>query len=509
MNDELLQLRAELQGSLLLYIKTFFKILTGRDFIVDLPAGREAHVITVCRALTDFFYLKTRFLKINIPPGHYKSTLVSFFLTWAYTHYNDCNNVYISNSLSLAQTHTSIIRAIMQLPEYYELFGLSIDKDSKAKGDFRTTGGGTVKAFGSEGAIIGTNAGYPHALHFSGCVILDDIHKPIDMDSPDVRNKVINNYKGTVKSRLRGENVGILAIGQRLHEADFFAFTASEEETFKWDHIMLPAIDEADNVLAPNIISKDQLMQMKKKDEYNFWSMYQQNPQPAGGSIFKEEWFTVLYQEPEYIDVFITVDTAETDKTHNDATVFSLWGVYEVDINGRKLGQLSLHWLDCWEIWVQPYQLQGQFMSFYQAALLRTSIAPMIAVEKKSTGVTLLSILEQERGLRIRPIERNVSSGCKIQRFRDIQPFVNSKLVSFPANGKHNTKCIDHCAKITGTGAHLRDDIADSLYDAVNLAKEKEKIWLASKDKTESQIYEKLLANHNRLKTVRAQSHAR
>lgn len=500
-------MRAELQGSLLLYIKTFFKILTGREFTVDLPSGREAHVITLCKELTDFFYLKTRFLAINIPPGHYKSTLVSMFLTWAYTHHNDCNNVYISNSLSLAQTHTSIIRAIMQLPEYYEVFELTIDKDSKAKGDFRTTGGGAVKAFGSEGAIIGTNAGYPHAGHFSGCVVLDDIHKPIDMDSPDVRNKVINNYKGTVKSRLRGENVGILAIGQRLHEADFFAFIEGKEETFTWRKVVLPAIDAADNVLAPNIISRDQLMQMKEKDEYNFWAMYQQRPQPAGGSIFKEEWFTVLYQEPEYLETFITVDTAETDKTQNDATVFSLWGLYELEINGRKIGQLALHWLDCWEIWVQPFQLKSQFMSFYQASLLRTTLVPTVAVEKKSTGVTLLSMLEQERGMKTRTIERNISSGCKIQRFRDIQPYINSKLVSFPANGKHNTSCIEHCAKITGTGAHLRDDIADTLYDAVNMAQEKEKMWLASKNKETNKIYENLLANHQRLKNVRVQNH--
>lgn len=394
----------------------------------------------------------------------------------------------------------------MQLPEYYELFEVTIDKDSKAKGDFRTTGGGSVKAFGSEGAIIGTNAGYPHADHFSGCVVLDDIHKPIDMDSDDVRNKVINNYKGTVKSRLRGENVGILAIGQRLHEADFFAFAESDEETFTWKSVVLPAIDEVGNVLAPNIISKDQLLQMKQKDEYNYWSMYQQNPQPAGGSIFREDWFAVLYQEPEYLETFITVDTAETDKTHNDATVFSLWGLYEVEINGRKMGQLAIHWLDCWEIWVQPFQLQGQFMSFYQAALLRTASVPTVAVEKKSTGVTLLSALEQERGLKTRSIERNVTSGCKLQRFRDIQPYVNSKLVSFPANGKHNTKCVEHCAKITGTGAHLRDDIADTLYDAVNLAKEKEKIWLSSKDKEQSKIYANLLANNQKLKTLRTQN---
>lgn len=46
----LIEQRAKLTGSLLLFTQTFFPLLTGRDFIISNPDGRESHFITICRA---------------------------------------------------------------------------------------------------------------------------------------------------------------------------------------------------------------------------------------------------------------------------------------------------------------------------------------------------------------------------------------------------------------------------------------------------------------------------
>lgn len=43
------ELAAKLKGSLLLFIQAFFPILTGREFIISRPHGRESHFITICR----------------------------------------------------------------------------------------------------------------------------------------------------------------------------------------------------------------------------------------------------------------------------------------------------------------------------------------------------------------------------------------------------------------------------------------------------------------------------
>ena len=96
---------------------------------------------------------------------------------------------------------------------------------------------------------------------------------------------------------------------------------------------------------------------------------------------------------------------------------------------------------------------------------------PMVAfIEKKSTGVTLISVLKSMRGLKVREIERTRKSGSKAQRFIDIQPYIASKQVSLPSHGVHTDMCINHMKKITNNDSHAHDDIADTCSDAVRIA---------------------------------------
>ena len=74
------EVAAKLKGSLLLFIQAFFPILTGREFIISRPVGRESHFITICRALTKCTRLQALRLLVNVPPGHGKSVIVSFGL---------------------------------------------------------------------------------------------------------------------------------------------------------------------------------------------------------------------------------------------------------------------------------------------------------------------------------------------------------------------------------------------------------------------------------------------
>ena len=42
----------------------------------------------------------------------------------------------------------------------------------------------------------------------------------------------------------------------------------------------------------------------------------------------------MMEEEPNVLYSFITADTAETSKSYNDATVFSFWGIYEIESYG-------------------------------------------------------------------------------------------------------------------------------------------------------------------------------
>jgi len=454
-------LAAQLKGSLLYFTRFFFQHITGREFVISNPVGRESHHITICRELTKIFYLEvpSQRLNINIQPGSHKSTLLSMFVAWCWAHYPDCNFLYISYAHELAAKQTSFIKQIVQSRMYGHLFDVHLKKDSRAKDHFETMAGGAVKAFGSAGGITGQNAGLPSLERFSGAVLLDDCLKPKDAHSDTIRTGVIENYRETIVPRPRGMNVPILSIAQRVHEDDLCAFFTSGKDIREWDSIILKAIDDAGNVLHPEVTSEEYLLSLQDKSPYLFSSQYQQNPIPAGGALFKPEGFVILAEEPGILRTFITADTAETAKSYNDASVFSFWGVYEIETMGRKTGEIGLHWLDCVELRIEPKYLKDAFLDFWQECM-RHPIAPSIAaIEKKSTGVTLTSVLDDIRTITIRGIERSRASGSKTDRFIQLQPIVASKLISFTEGAAHVKMCIDHMLKITANNTHKNDDI--------------------------------------------------
>jgi len=167
---------------------------------------------------------------------------------------------------------------------------------------------------------------------------------------------------------------------------------------------------------------------------------------------------------------FITADTAETNRSWNDATVFSFWGLYDVEVFGKKTGQRALHWLDCEELRIEPKELRGAFMDFY-AHCMTHPVPPLIAaIEKKSTGVTLASILSEMPGLSVRDVGRTIKDGTKADRHIKMQPFIASHQITFTEGAIHAQKCIEHMSKITANATHRHDDICDTAYDAVRIA---------------------------------------
>jgi predicted phage terminase large subunit-like protein len=462
---------AELRGSFLYFIKFFFKHLTGRDFIVSQPIGRESHHITLCRILTEAKRLEipNHRLNINVPPGYGKSTILCMWVAWCLADYPDSNFLYISYSFDLAVKHTGFIKSILDTRMYRYLFDVSLKKDSRAKDAFETSAGGKIKAFGSGGAITGQDAGLPGLDRFSGGAIIDDAHKVDEAHSDTQRQKVIDNYVETIRQRPRGINVPIINVGQRVHEADLSDFFIGGNDIVDWTSVVLKALDEAGNALYPEVDPKEKLFALQEKSPYVFAGQYQQNPSPAGGGLFRPEWFLELEQEPTCFMTFLTADTGETAKTYNDPTAISFWGLYEIEAFGKKTGDFGLHWIDCLEEWVEPKDLNALFLNFWTECS-RHKVPPFIAaIEKKSTGVTLISTLDNIQGIEIRDVQRTAASGSKAIRYIEMQPYIASKRVTFTRGARHVEKCKTHMAKITAKDTHRHDDICDTLYDGVKI----------------------------------------
>ncbi len=458
--------KARLLGSLLDFTRVFYKIRTGRVFTVSQPIGRESHHLIIARELTNVFRLENNKLIINVAPGSGKSELCRHFIAWALARYPDSNFLYISFSHERAAANTAIIRDILMLPAYRKLFDVTINPDFSARDNFKTNKGGTVMAFGSAGSITGADAGLPNLDRFSGAVVMDDMHKPDEVFSDGIREGVIQNYENTIVHRARGKNVPFIFIGQRLHEDDLPSYLIRKHPD-DWRTVILKTRDENGHLLYPEVYTNQML---DKLSDYSYAAQHQQNPIPAGGGIYKKEWFPLLDEEPEMLTTFITIDTAETDKTYNDATVFNFIGMHKVSNNYIDTDTFGLHCIMCDEIRVEPADLEAYFRDFY-ARCLRHKVKPStIAIEKKSMGVMLSSILKRVQGLDITDIGRTKASGSKTTRFLEMQGHIKKGLISFPRYGEHTERCIDHMVHITDNNAHKHDDICDTFYDGVKIA---------------------------------------
>jgi len=503
MNKEFLEkeeLASVLRGSLIEFCKYFFPILTNRKFIVSEPVGRESHHITIAKALTRASRLEipSHRLLINTPPGSGKSLMMTMFVAWTMAQHPDSKYIYVAYSKTLADKMTEQIKRIMQLQHYDYLFDVKIRADSKAKDYFQTTAGGAVASAGSSGTITGLSAGEPGLDRWSGGLICDDLTKPDEAHSSIMRQGVIDNFSQTLMQRLRGQNVPIILISQRLHEQDVCQYVIDKKDGYDWEKIIIKSIDPAGNIIYPEVFSKEMLMKRKETDPYVFSSQYQQEPVPSGGALFKPDWFVLLDEEPEFIATFVVADTAETAMTYNDATAISFFGIYEIENFGVKTGVHALHWIDAIEVHVEPKDLKDTFLSFWENCCRNKKPPRLAAIEKKSTGVSLISALSEMRAVRIMNIDRNRSSGSKTKRFLDIQPFVAERLVSLSRYAKHAEKCITHMSKITANDSHARDDLGDNLADGVRLGLiEKSIMNYSSEDNDYTDIAKSLTSHSN------------
>ena len=469
--------RAKLYGSLLFFTRVFYQLRTGREFQLSYPTCRESHFISVARELTRVKRGELDLLVIKEPPRYGKTEQVIHFVAESLAEYPDANFLYTSYSKSLASKQSSTIRDIIMLQEFKDLFFVHLKQSSKSKFDFDTTEGGSVYAAGFQGTITGRGAGIKGidpSKRFGGAIIIDDAHKPDEATSDTIREGVIEWYYNTLLSRRNnGIKTPIIFIGQVVHEDDLanhLTRECEEDTTGRKKVLSLPALDDAGNALHPELHTKEELIKMREASPYIFAAQMQQKAQPAGGGLFKKVWFPILNHEPEITLTFITCDTAETEKEYNDATVFSFWGLYKIKQGEFETGLWGLHWLDCLEVWVEPKDLENEFMSFYQKCM-RYEVKPSVAaIEKKSTGTTLSSCLEDIQGLQILKVERSSKSCPKMDRFIRIQSYPATKRITFTYGADHVKKCIDHCAKITANNTHSRDDICDTLHDAIKLA---------------------------------------
>ena len=507
--------RRDLLGDL--YYFFFYAFFSMRGILPEMPQpiGRVTHFRTMADALMRALRGELHVLPISVPPRYGKTKMACAGVAWCYAHQPAANFIYASHSKVLAAEQTEYIRQIIQSKFFKTFFDARISKSIGAKDNFMTEQGGHTIAVGADGTGVGRGAGMTGNVAYGGALIMDDVLKPEEVFSKAATDRVVRVYTQTFMNRRNSpETTPIILLAQRTGQNDLTARVLDGidgepidvyQKEWRENAVIIRALDDAGNALWPDKHSKEYLENLKIVDEYTFYSQMQQEPISSSNRIFKVEYIKLLKEEPKMLETIITVDTAETADEVNDATAFSMWGVYHIEFAGQKTGMVGLHSIACKEIRVEPQDLEEEFELFYGTSLRHKVKPRRVFIEKKSTGSALIGFMKNKPGLIVVDIERPRGNGSKTHRFKEAATFMAKGYVSIMRDAYHLDMFMKHMNAITFGATQRNDDIADTFSDAARLVFIDKSIYNDPDSAPNSQAVDKIssLNRQNRLSYAR------
>ena len=452
------------------FVALFYEISHGHEWqwaITDLPFD---YLKEACDNLMQVFTGKLTRLIIAWPPRHHKTTLLGLFICYYYAVNPKANIMYLSAVSVNISKMVLLVRSVLDSKEYIHLFGKRIGKSIGINNGFHIENpnikgkGGLFYALSFYGPITGEGAGWKTDGP-GGLIIIDDPLKVQDSDSTIFRNKCINIFNRTIKSRLNDpKRTPIIVCAQRVSEYDLIGYLILTQQSEWYLHILPAEIDG--KALNRNCIDEVDLAKIKKFDNYVYYTQYLQSPAQADHFLFKNYDFRILREMPEILMTFVTVDTGESSKQSAANTVFSLFGVFKVKSDIEFNNPYRLLWIDALSIKTEPAELEMACVHFLLKH--RQYAIHHIAIEKKSTGVYLLSLLEKNyKHLDIRPILRS-DHRSKTRRLIDVQGLVRRGMVHFMEDAPHYHLCLANLTQITRMHDNKNVDEADTMCDALS-----------------------------------------
>ena len=288
-------------------------------------------------------------LMVFMPPRSGKSELISRHLPAFLLGRNpDCQVIACSHAAGLAGAMNRDVQRILDGERYQSLFTgarLGGGASGPGKGFARNSDAfelvdrrGSYRSSGVGGGIVG--------FGFDWGIIDDPFKDRQEADSPVVRQGVWEWYTSTFYTR-RSPDAGICLMHQRWNEDDLagrlLKLAQDDPTADQWTVLALPAIATEDHdgplhtprrtgaPLWPERFSLEELAKTRAASEYEWQSLYQQNPQPEGGS----EWGADLFGPQVWFDEWpksLTVRTIALDPSkgreskHGDYAAFVMLG---------------------------------------------------------------------------------------------------------------------------------------------------------------------------------------
>lgn len=372
-------------------------------------------------------------LLMNVPPGSMKSLLTGvFWPAWEWTKPSLRSMRYLgtSHKQDLAMRDNMKCRRLITSAWYQERWPLVLTSDQNAKGKFENaeTGFREAMAFNSMTGSRGDR------------VILDDPHSVDDANSEAAMTAAELTFTEALPTRVNNDESAIVVIMQRLADRDVSGIIL--ERDLGYTHLMLPMEFEVNRrcstsigftdprtkegeLMFPERFSQRQVDDLRKTlGSHAFAGQMQQNPKPRGGGLFKEAHMKLWPAKralPDFSFILKSYDTAYTEKTANDPTANTVWGVFhEPTPKGLRLGVMLL---DAWDDHLEYPDLRRKLIADWKAVYGSQKgtgqrehpgrRADICLVENKGSGISLLHDLQRAR---VPAIAYNPGKADKYQR---------------------------------------------------------------------------------------------
>ncbi len=248
-------------------------------------------------------------LLVAMPPGSAKSTYCSVLLPgWWLRRHPGHNIIAASHTESLAHQFGRRARAMVQ--EHAASLGLRLCRDDRAAGRWSVEDGGSYFAAGVRGPIVGRRA---------DLVLIDDpVKNHAEGDSAAARESLWQWYQSDLIPRLKPGGRVVLVM-TRWHEDDIAGRLLAGDD--RWEVLRLPALAEADDPLGrkpgaplwPEWEDAEELARKRRSMGERMWhSLFQQQPRPDAGTLFRPEQIRLLDVAPECRSVVRAWDLAAT-----------------------------------------------------------------------------------------------------------------------------------------------------------------------------------------------------
>lgn len=443
-----------------------FKLYIEHSFYWDYrkPFIFNDHHYKIIEFLNKVYLGEITYGIINMPPRYSKTELaIKRYISWTYAKNASCKYIHLSYDDPLAISNSESILDSIASDWFTLLFGSGLRASNNSRKLWRTNDDGEFYAISAGKGITGHGAGSLHEYTddggyiYSGGIFIDDPLKPDDAHSTVKRQTVNRRWDETIKSRRNSNRTPVVVIMQRLHEDDFCGHLLNDSE-FTWDVLRLQALSDDGKALWPQKHTAKQLESMKVKNRYVFAGQYQQTPTPAGGGIFKDEWWKFFAKEPPKIQFrFIVGDTAMKAKTVHDYSVFICFAfadgrLYVLDMIRGK--------------WEAP-ELEIVYKAFWNKWIVAKPRPRGTYIEDKASGTGLIQKITREAHSPVIPMQRNID---KVTRANDTAPYVQSGYVYLPMSAPWLSDFLSELGAFSPAMTHKNDDICDVVFDAVKIA---------------------------------------